>query len=133
MNRVLIALAALAFMTAPASADEQKDFFAQPSNEVGFKAALKSGELENGRARMVAMCEKEKAKNPSADCACVGRVVAAVSDREFYYESVRAYQEFMIRAEAFQAEDKQGYEALKAEHGKREGMVHKIEAQCGKV
>ncbi len=120
-------------MSAPVMADALDAFYADAENARGFAAAQASGQIAQGRQRMLAMCAEAKLKTPAADCGCVERELAGVSDRAFYFESVLAYREYQEKVDALRAEDTARYAQLKAQHAQRMGLARRLEAACGMV
>ena len=82
---------------------------------------------------MLDACQKAAVTNPAADCVCADRELAAVTDREFFYESVVAYREYRAKVDALNAEDTARYEQLKAQHAQRMSLARRLEAACGKI
>ena len=120
-------------MSASVAAADMDAFFADADNARGFAVAQASGQIAQGRQRMLAMCAEAKLKTPAADCGCVERELAGVSDRAFYFESVLAYREYQEKVDALRAEDTARYAQLKAQHAQRMGLARRLEAACGMV
>lgn len=120
-------------MSASVAAADMDAFFADADNARGFAVAQASGQIAQGRQRMLAMCAEAKAKNPAADCACVERELAGLPDRAFYYESVLAFREYEEKVDALRADDTARYAQLKARHAQRMSLARQLEAACGKV
>ncbi|MCZ4306650.1 hypothetical protein O4G98_18115 [Zoogloeaceae bacterium G21618-S1] len=122
----------LTLFCAPVQAADMDAFFADANNEKGFVTSKAAGQIVAGRQRMAAMCAEAKARHPAADCTCVERELAQVSDRAFYYESVLAYREYREKLEALEADDKALYAQRKQRHAQRMSLSRRLETACGK-
>ena len=112
---------------------EMANFFSVEKNQRGFKLALAIGQIRKGKEKMVNACFHEKKKKVWADCECVKREIENVSDKEFFYESVLAYQRYQEKVEALENEDREKYEELKKVHSERNSLSKRLENACGKI
>jgi len=127
----LLPLALTALLTVGSvSANEDMDaFFENPENQAKLEMIQNSGQLEQARTQLIEGC-KNNAENESLDCDCLEEKVTNLSDREFVYESLRAYEAYQARVAAMEAGDTEKLEALKEEEAQRTSPLSEVETQC---
>lgn len=138
MTRPTLALPLISLvcmLCSPALAAQSQDieaFYADERNQKGFAQSVTSGQLRQGKERMVASCDQAKAKGEAQkmDCNCFKTEVLNVSDRAFFHESVLAFAEYQEKVEALKADDQEKYQALNNEHAKRDGIFNRIKKTC---
>jgi len=126
---------AISFAVFSSENSAMDEFFAKNDNQKKFDVVKLSGAFSKGKEKMIAMCKKNKQTenaDSQLDCACYKEELQKISDREFYFGSVLAYEQFLERTAASKEKDQSKYEALKISHAKQQGFVARIENKCGK-
>lgn len=113
-----------------AHAQTMDEFYAEPANQAQFDKALAEGHIVKGRVFFVKNCQdaQEKGQTTEQDCECIQGQIAKVSDKEFFYETILAYQEYQARVEAHGDAEKTA--ALKEQQAKRQSLTKRIEQSC---
>lgn len=132
MQRILITLIAVGFCTSVAfAAPTMDEFYDNPDNQAGFDQATSQGTLQQAREQMVQRCEQEAARGGEAmDCACFSERLTKVSDKELFYESMLAFEQYQKMVAARQAGDEARVEALRKEAAERKGPMQEIGEAC---
>lgn len=134
--KLALPLISLAFvLCSPALAAQSRDieaFYADERSQKGLAQSVSSGQLRQGKERMVAACDQAKTKGEAraVDCDCFKTEVLNVSDRVFFHESVLAFSEYREKVEALKVDDQAKYQELNKEHAKRDGIFNRIKNTC---
>ena len=137
MKRLSLSLKTMAISSiilagsALAASTPMDEFYANPANQAAYKKAISEGHVVKGRLFFVKTCQDAKAKGQAAtlNCECVKTQIAKVSDEEFFFETVQAFQEFQARAKL--QGDAQKLNALKAKQAERVSLNQTLEQSCG--
>ncbi|MCE2570350.1 hypothetical protein [Motilimonas eburnea] len=126
-------LSASMFLTSgllTAQAQTMDEFYAEPANQAQFDKALAEGHIVKGRVFFVKNCQDalEKGQTTEQDCDCIQGQIAKISDKEFFYETILAYQEYQARVAVHGDAEKTA--ALKEQQSKRESLTKRIEQSC---
>lgn len=122
----------LSFQNATAK-DAMTEFFEVEENKAAYSKAIKKGAVSQTRDRFMEGCEEEQARESGIklDCSCVKSELDKMSDREVYYESVKAYQEYQELVEAIRRDGKEAAKAVrKQQKENRKTMADKLNATC---
>ncbi len=112
------------------NAQTMDEFYGEAKNQAMYDKALKEGHIVKGRVFFVKNCQdaQKKGQATEEDCACIQSQIAKVSDQEFFYETILAYQEYQARVAA--QGDAEKTAALKEQHAKRQSLTKRIEQSC---
>lgn len=128
-NTLPIAFAALVTSVSVSANDDLEAFFEKPENQEKFEIIKNSGQLEQARTQMVAECEANPEK-AELDCTCLSENLAEVTDREFVFESIRAYETYQEKAAAMEAGDSEKLASIEEEEAQRTSVLEDIQSQC---
>lgn len=134
MKRLLFPLL---LITAPAFAYDElgfDEFFKVKENQDKFDFIVQSGKLEELRSQAMSMSicthSAKDEENPEAICECIAKEMKKVSDKDWFYGSMIAYQRYQAKAAALQNNDTVELEDINKRSQENPLYVEKVEQVC---
>ncbi|RJG48686.1 hypothetical protein [Motilimonas pumila] len=131
-----IAILCVALSSATMANPAQDTFFKKAENERKYQAALTEGKISTSRDKLVKVCQSVKQnKQPDLDCKCYSEQVAKLSDRDIFYESVVAFEDYMKTVakikQALSKDDTAEIERLKKAQSEKDTLTKRLSQACG--
>lgn len=127
----ILAAFILSLYSLASQSSEIGKFYSKEHNQKAFELAESSGKINAAREQWINGCLQNQGKN-KANCNC-REELDKVTNKEFYYESMLAFQQYQEKVAALKNNDQEKLEKLRKSGSEHKGWSKRLENKCGKI